>query len=176
MAKAKKGKQLQWVPQSREEVNTAIGEIGTLTRDRTVLEAEMNAKISAIQAEYGEQVAPLNARIELLSNGVSSWCQMYRPQLTQDGQVKFHDFATGRVNWHFTPWSVAVRGVEEVIKLLRRKRLSRYLRTKVEIDKASLLKDREKLDGKIEGITFKQEEVFSISPTGLEVDTETEPS
>lgn len=172
MAKARKGKQTKWVPANRFEVTAAIEEIGAAQRKRAVLEAEMNQKLSSIQLEYAELVRPLNERESVLTEGVAAWCQANRAELTEDNKVKFHDFPSGRVNWYLTPWSVTVRGVEEVIKFLRKKRLSKYLRTKVEVDKTALLRDRELLENRaLEGITFKQEEVFSITPISEDIDT-----
>lgn len=174
MAKVTKAKTKAavWAPQSREDVVQAIEELGRCQRDLTAIQTLMNNEIAEVQSRYNVQAAPLLARTEELTQGIAGWCEANRKRLTDDGKVKTHDFGSGTVQWRFTPWSVTLRGVEEIIKRIRKMRLGKkYLREKVEINKQALLDDRELLlDGRIEGVSFKQTEEFIITPIETTLD------
>jgi phage host-nuclease inhibitor protein Gam len=172
MAKKKaKAKAALWAPQTREEVASGIEEIGLKQRERTVLETRMNDEIAAIQSRYAELAAPINERLDVLQTGVAIWCESHRDELTENGKIKTHDFPTGQVKWRLTPWSVTLRGVDEILKALRRLKLTKYIRTKYEINKQALLEDREKGVKLPTGITFNQSEEFIIVPDETAIET-----
>ena len=159
-----------WVPQSRDEVNAAIAELGRHQRDRIRIEAAMNDEQAAVKAKYEAQAKPLGERVAELVRGIHLWCEANRAVLTKDGKVKFHDFATGQVKWRFTPWAVALTGVEAVIELLKEKALQKYIRTTEAVDKEALLKDRDEVGKTIPGVTFKQKEEFAVVPAESQIE------
>lgn len=153
-----------WVPQTRDEVNEAIAELGRHQRERARIHATMNDEIAAVKAKHDGDAKPLGDRIAELTKGIHLWCEANRARLTNDGKVKFHEFATGLVKWRLTPWSVAVSKVSDVMALLKAKGFQKYIRTKEEIDKEKLLENREAMTDQVKGLTFKQKEEFAVIP------------
>lgn len=161
-----------WVPTTREEVNQAIQQIGEAQRERQRIEACMNDALARVKAHHDAQAKPHADRIEELSKGVQLYCEANKAALTEEGKVKTHVFATGDVSWRTTPPSVVLRGVEAVIAyLLKRKVLKKYLRkTKWEVNKEALLKDRDEIKDSIPGVTFAQREEFAIKPNESKIE------
>lgn len=153
-----------WVPANRDEVNAAISEIGCLQRERLRIEAQMNDEMAAVKARYDADAKIPGERIAELAKGVQLYCEANRVQLTKDGKVKFHTFATGEVKWRLTPFAVSLSKVADVLALIKAKGLPQYIRTKEEVDKDALLADREAIGDSIKGVRFVQKEEFSIVP------------
>lgn len=149
---------------SIEQVQSAIKEIGDLSREHQRLTTEMNDKLGDISEHYAPQLQRLNADIEPLQKAVQEYCEDHRDELTDKGKVKTVNLVTGDVQWRQRPPSVAIRGVDSVIENLQRLGLSRFVRTKNEINKEALLNEADVVKG-IAGITIKQGvEDFVIKP------------
>ena len=169
-ARAKADAVQHWVPQDREQVNRAIEDIGRLQRDRQRIEAAMNDELAKVRAKYEDRAKPLGVQIGELVKGIAMWCATNRATLTKDGRVKTHTFAAGLVKWRLAPWSVGLRGVEEVLKLMKASdKLKSYIRTKEEVNKEQLLQDRERLEP-IRGVTFRQREEFIVLPHASKIE------
>lgn len=158
-----------FVPQSLEEVNGAIAEIGVHQRDRKRIETEMQADLAAARARYEADAAPHADKIKELSQGVQVFCEAHRGELTKDGKTKTIKFAAGEVSWRMRPPSIVVRGTDAVISALRRLKLDRFLRTKVELDKSAMLNEPQALDG-IRGIVVSQREDFVLRPFSTQLE------
>lgn len=147
-----------------EQVQSAIKEIGDLTREHIRLSTEMNDKIGAISEHYAPQLKQLENEVEPLQKAVQAYCEDHRDELTEFGKTKTANFVTGEVQWRSRPPSVMVRGAETVIETLQRLGLDRFIRNKQEINKDALLNEPETAKG-IAGITIKQGvEDFVIKP------------
>ncbi|ELU7122231.1 host-nuclease inhibitor Gam family protein, partial [Escherichia coli] len=97
-------------------------------------------------------------------SGIQTWCEAHRDELTGNGKVKFANLTTGEVQWRNRPPSVSIRGADNVIELLRRLGLERFIRVKEEINKDAILNEKEAVKN-IPGITIKSDiEDFSIIP------------
>lgn len=152
------------VPQDRDECNTTIAMIGEARREVTRLDAEMNDAIEAIKARYKHEAAGFLALIDTGIRGVHAYCEANRAVLTNDGKVKTHKFLAGVVNWRKRPPSVRIRGVEAVIERIQSLGLTRFLRTKVEINKDALLVEPAAAES-IAGVTIGSTgEDFVITP------------
>jgi len=152
-----------WVPRDRDEVNAAIAELGRLQRERQRIETVMNDTMAEVKARHDAEAKPHGERISELTKGLSLWCEANRAQLTQEGKVKFHDFATGQVKWRLRPPSIAIRGMEAVMGYLKQCGLDRFLRTKQEVDKEALLREPDTAKA-IPGVTVSQREDFVVVP------------
>lgn len=152
-----------WVPEDRDAVNAAIAELGRLQRERERIQADMNDRMAAVKADHDAVAKPHGERISELAKGVQLWCEANRAQLTQDGKVKFHDFATGQVKWRLRPPSIAVRGAEAVLSTLKNLGLQRFVRTKEEVDKEAMLREPEVARG-VGGVSISQREDFVVVP------------
>ncbi|WP_455483373.1 host-nuclease inhibitor Gam family protein [Haemophilus parahaemolyticus] len=149
---------------SIEQVQSAIKEIGDLSREHTRLTTEMNDKIGATSEQYAPQLKSLEKEIEPLQKAVQEYCEANRDELTEFGKTKTANFVTGEVQWRQRPPSVAIRGAESVLASLMRLGLDRFIRTKNEINKEALLNEPEVAKG-IAGITVKTGvEDFVIKP------------
>jgi len=151
------------VPQTRAAVVDAIAEIGRLMRDRTRIEADLNDDIAEMKRSAEELAQPLGARIQALTDGVQTWCEAHRDELTQGGKVKTATLASGEVRWRVTPPKVVLKGIEAVLDTLRRAGLTRFIRAKEEVDKEAILADAEAVAG-IRGIRIEQAEEFVVVP------------
>lgn len=157
------------VPQTREQVIEAIAEIGRRQRERERIQAAMNDEIAATKQRHEQEAAPHAEAIRELSQGVHTWCEAHRDELTQSGKVKTANLASGEVRWRMRPPSVAVRSLESVLAALRDLRLARFIRTKEELNKDAVLAEPAAVQH-VKGITITQKEDFVIVPfeTALE--------
>ncbi len=151
------------VLQSRTAVVDAIARIGELVRERTRIEAAMNDELSVVKERFETQAEPLSAEIYTLTTGVQAWCEAHRDELTQGGKTKTVQLPTGEVKWRTTPPSVTVRGVEAVVAWLTEKGLTRFLRTKTEVNKEALLNEPAEAET-VPGVTITQREEFVVEP------------
>lgn len=152
-----------WVPQNREQVAEAISVIGAARRKLAKIEADMNEQIAHTKEHYEKLAEPHNKIIKQQQLGVQTWCEANRDALTDGGKVKFAAFTSGEVKWRLNPKSVAVKGAKAVLELLKKSGLTRFIRTKEEIDKEAILAEPDAV-ASIKGIAFVQEEEFVIEP------------
>lgn len=158
-----------FVPQSLDEVNQAVAEIGSRQRERQRIEAEMNDALAKVRANSEALAKPHATRIAELTLGVKVWCEANRDMLTKGGKVKTARLATGEVSWRMRPPSVVVRGVEAVTDALRKLGLTRFLRIKTELDREAILADPEAVAG-IRGLSISQREDFAIVPDSTQLE------
>lgn len=157
-------------PQSKEAVVADIKAIGDAQREVQRLTADLNDKIATLQQQYAADAAPFNDRIEVLQAGVQTWCEANRDELTNGDKTKTVDFVTGLVKWRIRPPSVAVRGAEAVIALLKGAGLSRFVRTKEEVNKDAILNEQDAARG-IAGLSIVSGvEEFVIEPSDQQLD------
>ncbi|KFB96134.1 exonuclease inhibitor, partial [Trabulsiella guamensis ATCC 49490] len=87
-----------------------------------------------------------------------------RAELTRDGKTKTANLTTGEVRWRARPPSVTIRKVEDVIAMLKKLSLGKFLRNKEEINKEAILASPTEVKG-IAGIAIKTGvEDFEIIP------------
>lgn len=153
------------IPADDSEAREAIREIGDTNREILRLQAAMNDQIAALQQSYGEEVAPLNARVEQLTEGLRMFCDVNRARLTGGGKVKFALFSTGKVSWRLRPAKVTLKKIDDVIEAIRAAGLGeRFLRTKTEVNKDAMLEDRATASA-IKGVAIGSDgEDFIVEP------------
>lgn len=152
------------VPGNKDECAEFINKIGVLSREITVLTAAMNDEIAVITDRYTGQFSPLQQALKNLNQGVQTWCEANRDELTQGGKSKSGGFVTGTVQWRQRPPSVSVRGVEAVIDALKSFGLTRFIRTKEELNKDAILNEPGAVTG-VAGLSIKTgAEDFIITP------------
>lgn len=159
----------QDVPQTRDEANEAVAEIGRLQRDRTRIEADMNADLASVRAQYEGKAKPLGEQITQLTRGVHVWAEANRDALTGNGRTKTVKLASGEISWRMRPPSVAVRGMAAVIEALKALKLKRFIRVREELDKEAVLADPDAV-GSVKGISITQREDFVIKPDATELE------
>ncbi|ASU16891.1 MULTISPECIES: host-nuclease inhibitor Gam family protein [Actinobacillus] len=155
--------------QSRDEVQSAIKEIGDKQRELLRLSTEMNDELAAISERYAPLVEEIKDQLKPMQKGVQMWCEVHRNDLTDNGKCKTGSFLTGEVQWRIKPPSVSVRNAESVIEVLENFGLHEFIRTKQEVNKEAVLANPQAVS-KIEGINIRSgEEEFIIKPFEQEI-------
>jgi phage host-nuclease inhibitor protein Gam len=155
--------------QTREEVQTAIKEIGDLQRELQRTATAMNDELAQVADGYAPLIDGIKAKIEPMQRAVQAWCECNRNELTGNGKTKTGTFVTGEVQWRNKPPSVIVRGVDVVLETLEKWGLSRFIRTKSEVNKEAVLAEPDAVKG-VTGISIKSGvEEFVIKPFEQEV-------
>jgi len=157
------------IPQTREECDRAIKQFGDLSRDLVRLEADMNDEIAAIKHRYEKRTAGIKDKKDALFGGIKTWCSAYRNTITDHGKVKYCRFGSGEIKWRDRPPSVTVRGAEKVIEALKAAGLSRFIRTKEDVNKDAIKSDPAAV-AEIRGISVKSAgEDFVVEPFEVEL-------
>ena len=164
----KAGTSYAQVPQDAQEASAAVAEIGAATRELRHIEADMNEALAKIKEQFEIAAAVPRARIDILTKAVQIWAEANRDALTQHGKVKTHDLPAGQICWRTRPPSVRVTGVDAVLDFLRRLGLSRFIRTKEEINREAILNEPEAVSF-VPGISISQAEDFVVSPFEIEL-------
>lgn len=164
----KKAASAAFVPQNRDQVASAIREIGERQRELARLEAGMNDEIAAVKERWENTAEPHKQRVNELTSGVHIWCEANREAITQAGKTKTATFTTGEIAWRTRPPSVVVRGAEAVLDSLRRLGLTRFIRTKEEVNKEAILNEP-KAVASVPGISISQGEDFAVTPFEVEL-------
>lgn len=152
------------VPQSREEAQRFIREIGEANRQIARIEADMNDEIAATKERGELDAAPLYGRVRALTEGLRIWCDANREALTDGHKRKFADLGTGKVEWRNAPARVTIKGVETVLAALKTLGLHKFIRTKEEIDKEAMQREADQAR-LVPGVTIGSEgENFSVEP------------
>lgn len=127
------------VPQSRDEAAASLARIGVLSRDAGRIEADMNDRIATLKERAEAAAGPLRDEARALLEGLRTWCEAHRVDLTQGGRVKTADLGTGTVAWRMRPPKVSLRDVDAVVERIKHLGLSRFLRVKEEPNKEAML-------------------------------------
>jgi phage host-nuclease inhibitor protein Gam len=143
----------QWVAQTQDDVASTIRQIGEMSRDVARLSADMNDEIAAVTQKYQTLIAPKQERVIAMQTGVQVWCEANREKLTNGGKVKTANLITGNVLWRQRPPSISIRGAESVIETLKKLALTRFVRTKDEVNKEAMLNEPDVVRG-IAGINI----------------------
>lgn len=156
-------------PQTLEQTQSWIKELGDTQREHARVSAALNDQIAALTEEHKPALNALTDRIKELQQGVQTWCEAHRAELTASGG-KTVNLITGEVSWRQRPPSIAVRGAEAVLESLRTLGLHRFIRTKDEVNKEAMLNEPE-LAATVAGVSvIKGKEDFAITP--FEVETQ----
>jgi phage host-nuclease inhibitor protein Gam len=159
-----KAKAQVYAPQTSADCAADIKKLGDLQRDFARMSADMNDEIAKITKHYQPKLESLTERVETLQKGVQTYCEAHRDELTNAGKVKTANFVTGEVQWRQRPPSVTVRGADAVIEALKRLGLSKFVRTKEEVNKEAILNEPDQVRG-VAGISIVTGvEDFVISP------------
>lgn len=153
-----------YVPQNRDDAAADIRKIGDLQRQMSRATTEMNDAIAEITAKFQPHLDAVGKQINTLQDGVQGYCEAHRQELTNDGKVKTANLITGEVQWRQRPPSVRLSKSEVVLETLARLGLSRFIRTKEEVNKDAILDEPDAVRG-VAGITVVTGvEDFVITP------------
>lgn len=151
------------VPQSKEEAQRFVREIGEANRQIARIQADMNDRIAKLKERGELDAAPLADLVKAMTEGLRTWSEANRAMLTDGGKRKWADLGTGKIEWRLAPPKVTIRGVEAALAAIKTMGLP-FLRVKEEIDKEAMLREPEKARF-VPGVTIGSEgENFSVEP------------
>ena len=130
------------VPQTHEQVVEAIAEIGRRQRERERIKADMNDKMAAIKERFEEEARPHGEAIQAILDGVQTYCEAHRDELTKAGKTKSANLSSGEVGWRMSNPKVVLTNVEKAIKALKEACLSLFVRQKEEVNREAILSAR----------------------------------
>lgn len=155
---AKKG-----VPQTPEELNSALGAYFSAKRKLKGLKSRLDERIKKVKDQYGLKMKSISAEVEELKQNITSYSESHRAELTADG-TKHAKFSHGTVRWQLGNWTHIVSTSDnDVIAELERTGRGEYVIIDKRLDAQALIRDRDQL-GDVEGLSFKREERFYIDP------------
>jgi phage host-nuclease inhibitor protein Gam len=155
---------------SREDFTAAVDEAARLTVEIREIEAERDSKLQTVQSIFGEQIQPLQVRCNALVAEAERYAEEHREELLP-GKLKSDatplatlGFRTGMPQLKTLPkWTW-----EKVLAALGlNPRLSGYIRSKPEVDKAAIIANTK--DGTLSYQTEVSEGEVQISYLGLRV-------
>lgn len=167
--RSSKRKALQNVPQNREDLSRAVARVGSLQRRINEAASRAEEKIAEIKETLTEEIAESAHELETTVLGIQAYAESNRKELTDGGKTKTVRLATGSVLWRMTPPRTVLKKVEEVLARIEELGLTRFIRTKKEVDKEQLLKEPLVAEG-IKGVTIVQNEEFVIKPDEVGVE------
>ena len=165
MTKAKKLTNIP-APQTDDEAADYIEFVGQYQRTLRSLSDDLKVATAKPKKEYEEKAEPLKIQLKEKLDGLEKYCAAHRDRLTEGGKRKFFDFKTGRVLWRLRPASVTLRGINAVIEACKNLGLTKFVRTREEINKEAMLENPQEASS-INGVNISSSgEDFSVEPAG----------
>jgi phage host-nuclease inhibitor protein Gam len=167
MAKKNRIKLTQPVLRSRVDVESTLNEITLTTINRNRAQLDMDKAITAARERYEATIATCNQAIEEKSELVRTWAEQNPAEF---GKVKSIDFVHAVIGFRTgTPTLKPMRGWtwDRVLEKMKGSAFwSAWIRTKEEVNKQTLLIDRDSLADHLPdiGLQVKQDESFYIEP------------
>jgi len=161
---------------TREEAETTVGKIAMAIINKTNITSRMDKEIAAVRERYEGNLTAIDADVEASTEALRIWAEGNPDQ-----------FPKGRKSLDFVQGTIGFRTGTPALALLNRKwtwekvvtalqeRLPAFLRDKPEVDKASLLNQRDepiiKENLPLVGLKVTQDEGFFVEPKLTKVET-----
>lgn len=142
-----------------------LRQLGGMQRRMEAIVAQSENRIAAIQETTDTALAPIRAAADELEKSLRGFAEKHRERLCGKDK-KTARLATGEFIWRQNPKKVGIRGADAVLAALKSLKLSRFIRTKQEVDKEAILKDPDAVKG-VKGITVTSTETLEIKPFAL---------
>lgn len=163
------------VIKTREEMEVLVGDIARLKTFQHQTTAAMDQRITEVRSEYEQQLGDAEAELGPMVESVRAWAEA-NPEAF--GKHKSLDLLHGVIGWRIgNPTLKTLSGWtwDSVLeKLKSATTYAGFVRVKEQVDKASILAQRETLlDGDLRqmGVRVVQEESFFVEPKLTEVET-----
>ncbi len=164
----KKAPALQ-VPQSAAEADAIIREIGEHTNQLVLIGADLQRETARLKEAHERLAEPHKQACKQLEKRLQAYAEARRSELTSDGKTKQVETAAGLFGWRTRPPSVKVTGkIADIVDWLKTSYLApKFLRTKHELDKETMLKEPD-VAVTVPGISIERDvEDFYVLPAGL---------
>ena len=148
------------IPADDEEANNFVALVIGTRRAIDAQEAAMKEEIEQVKARHEVAIAATRQVHNDRLKGLQAYCAAHRERLAP--KKKSFNFPAGAIGWRLTPPAVTIKGAEALIALIRKRRLSRFLRIgKVTINKEAMLSEPA-VAAKLDGVTISQVEEFFV--------------
>lgn len=156
------------VPQTREEAAAAIAEIGAAAREVGRIEATLNDKVASLKEAAEAKAGPLKERMTALTEGLRTYAEANRVQLTGGGKTKTVDLGTGTISWRRRPSKVSLprkpEALAAIIASLKTMALQQFVRVTEEVNREAMLAEPA-LARTVPGVKIGSEgEDFAVEP------------
>jgi phage host-nuclease inhibitor protein Gam len=159
-------KALALVISSRTEAAERVTELAELANERRWLATQLDEELIGIKAEYGVDIAKLDAQIEQARQDLEAWAIAHPDEFGKKKSIEFGNgtigFRTGTpklelLNRKWT-WKTVTTAVEQL--------LPNFIRYKPEVDKDAIIGQREELAEFLPSVGLKvtQGESFFVEP------------
>lgn len=157
------------IPATVEEAIESLGKIGNLQRQIVRVNNALEGSVERLKQRATEKIVPREQQIQQLFEGLFIFAQARREELTEHGEKKTIRWPSGEIYWRTTPPAVNINNTERVLAALKAAGLNQFIRSKEEIDKEAILKEKEAIKN-IKGITVGKKEIFAAKPAKLEIE------
>ena len=125
------------------EVEEALKEIKKIDNDVAKVEAFHNDKLDEIKNEMAVKTEDDLKRKARLEKDLEEFAGAHKDEVRSEKRLKTKELNNGFIGFRWTPWSIrfAKKKKDEVIALLKKKKLDDWIRTKEELDKDAVMKD-----------------------------------
>lgn len=159
---------------SRAEMEALVGEICALKINESKLKADMDDEIKAVREDYESDLSDTADRLNVRMQAAQAWAENHPAEF---GKLKSIEMTHGVVGWRIgQPQLKTLAGWtwDRVLERLQQvKAYAGFIRTKLEVDKQSILALRESLlDGDLKnmGVRVVQDESFYVEPKTTKVE------
>jgi len=145
------------------DLKSAAAEYCKLSKRLNRAESRLADKIAALQDKHGQEPAADRAKLAELEAAIKAHAAAHKAEMT-GGKGQTAAIGALSVKWRKGRASVQISGdPAAIIAALKRRRLSRFIRVKEELDKTAILKEPQAVKTPIEGLR--------ILPAGAETIT-----
>lgn len=150
------------VPATLAEAEELLARIGRQQREVQRIETRMADLLARTKAGYEAKAAPIVEAIEADLVALHAWAEAHRGTLLEKDR-KSARVASGELGWRTSPPTVRVTGVRSVLENLKKLGLSRFIRTKEEVDKEAIRREPDAVKS-VKGVSVTQQEEFWVKP------------
>lgn len=137
------------------EVQTAFATLSKLEKRRAEKTTKLQAKIADLTAKHEAEIVGDTTEIAAIRAAIAAYAEANRAELTHNGKSKTASFGTGVIKWRKLPAKVEITGdAADILAALKRRRLSRFIRVKEELDKTAILKEATAIKTPIKGLSI----------------------
>ncbi len=144
------------------EVEDALIEIKKIDNEVAKTQAHYDGKITDIKDDFAGKIETPLKRKARLEKDLEEFAAAHKDEVRSEKMERTKELNNGFLGYRWTPWSIKIikKKKEEVIALIKKAKLHKWIRTKDEIDKEAVMKsfDAGKADnGKLAKVCLKRD-------------------
>lgn len=135
------------IPQTRADAEAEMRALGEIRIRIAEIDNTLKEDSQKLIQSAKDKAEPLIAKAKMLEGGLVLYAAAHRKELTDNNKSKRGKLLSGHFEWRQLPPKVSTRGVAAIIAFIQTakgaqgKALSKFLRTKVELNKEAMLAD-----------------------------------